>query len=207
MLQNSCTFAHGHSEGMKLNPYSLAAGPRGPRAATSRSHGIRGRRERCRHRPGHRGPGPGHALGSPFVLSQGRRPEPKRFILSARLISRGPAPGAPRAVWGSLDPRLHRLHPRPGVRACARLFSSRGRCTSLIYYSSYITLFCCLNFHSHDFMLKNILRSRLCISQPPPSWVTPGCLLLAGPQAGGEGLGVPGEAGCMPVHTGGRYLH
>ena len=37
--------------------------------------------------------------------------------------------------------------------------------TSLIYYSSYITLFWCWNFHSRDFMLKNTLKSRICVSQ------------------------------------------
>lgn len=82
--------------------------------------------------------------------------------------------------------------------ACARLFPSCGRCTSLIYYSSYITLFCCLNFHSHDFMLKNILKSRLCISQPLPSWVTAGCLPRAGPGAREEGLG-PGQQAACPA--------
>lgn len=43
--------------------------------------------------------------------------------------------------------------------------------TSLIYYSSYITLFWCWNFHSRDFMLKNTLKSRICLSQQGWSWV------------------------------------
>lgn len=43
--------------------------------------------------------------------------------------------------------------------------------TSLIYYFSYITLFWCWSFHSRDFMLKNTLKSRICLSQQGWSWV------------------------------------
>ena len=55
----------------------------------------------------------------------------------------------------------------PGRReGCAGCVCAGLRClsTSLIYYSSYITLFCCWNFHSRDFMLKNTLKSRIFIS-------------------------------------------
>lgn len=79
------------------------------------------------------------------------------------------------------------------------LFSSCScRWTSLIYYSSYITLFWCLNFHSHDFMLKNILKPSLCISQQPRSWVSPGSLPLP-LGAGEEGLAPWKQAGRSPA--------
>lgn len=43
-----------------------------------------------------------------------------------------------------------------------RLFSCRV-CflAALIYYPSYITLFCCLSVHSHDFTLKHTFNPRL----------------------------------------------
>lgn len=91
-----------------------------------------------------------------------------------------------------------------GRGVCVGLFSSCScHWTSLIYYSSYITLFWCMNFHSHDFMLKNILKPRLCLSQPPRSWVS-----LAScrgrPQSWGRTASAPREAGWTLLRRAGR---
>lgn len=49
-------------------------------------------------------------------------------------------------------------------------FCHTSHWTSLIYYFSYVTLFWCWSFHSHDFVLKNMCKSRVCVSQQRRGW-------------------------------------
>ena len=98
--------------------------------------------------------------------------ELQRLVLCASLNS---CQNASAEACEALEPCTGRVlnKPRRWPRWCGRREGRTGcvcaslccLSTSLIYYSSYITLFWCWNFHSRDFMLKNTLKSRICVSQ------------------------------------------